>query len=159
MNKKDWHLLLFLLLSHNSPENLDRTIHVKLWGRNVYLCARCTGIYSSISIVFIAWFLGFGFPTWLYLPLFSILPIPSAVDWITQSCGLRESRNWIRICTGSLFGVSQGLFLLMLIESRFFLFLQALAVVGVYLFSVYIIAWKTKLFGSRKVKMLGNKKS
>ena len=154
MNKEDWHLLLFLLLSHNTPENLDRTIHVKFWGRNVYLCARCTGVYSSISIILIAWFLGFGFPSWLYLPLFSILPIPSALDWITQSCNLRESRNWIRICTGSLFGVSQGLFLLIIIESRFVLFLQALAVVGVYLLSVYIIARKTKLFDSRKFKML-----
>lgn len=152
-------MLLFLLLSHNMPENLDKTIHVKFLGRNVYLCARCTGVYSSISIVLVAWFLGFDFPTWSYLPLFSILPIPAAIDWITQSCNLRESRNWIRVCTGSLFGVSQGLFLLMLIKSMFWLFLQALAVVGVYLLSVYIIAWKTKFLGSRKIKMLYNKKS
>jgi uncharacterized membrane protein len=150
---------LFLLLSHNPPENLDRTIHVKFLGRGVYLCARCTGVYSSITVVFIAWFLGFGFPTWLYLPLFSILPIPCAVDWITQSCDLRESRNWIRIFTGSLFGISQALFLLMLIQGMFCLFLQALAVVGVYLLSVYIVAWKTGFPGSRKIEMLSNAKS
>ena len=154
MDKKDWHLLLFLLLSHNTPENLDRTIHLDFWGRNVYLCARCTGIYSGILIVLISWFLGFNFPTWLYLPLFSILPIPSAVDWITQSCNIRESRNSIRICTGSLFGVSQGLLLLMLVKNEYYLFLQALAVVGIYLLVVYVIAWKTKFLGSKKAKML-----
>jgi len=112
MNKEDWHLLLFLLLSHHRPEQLHRTIHVNFRGRNVYLCARCTGEYSGILSLFIAWFFGFEFPAWLYLPLISTLPLPSAFDWVTQSCKLRESRNTIRISTGFLLGITKGLFLL-----------------------------------------------
>jgi uncharacterized membrane protein len=159
VDKEDLHLLLFLLLSHNPPENLDRTIHLRFWNKNLYLCARCTGIYSTILIVFIAWYLGYDFPPWLYLPLFALLPIPGAIDWITQSCNLRESNNWIRVSTGSLIGVSQAIFFLSIIKGMLFLFLQTLAVVGIYFLAVYIIARKTKFLGSRKIKMLHDAKS
>jgi len=148
MDKEDWHLLLFLLLSHHKPEKLHRTIHVSFRGRNVYLCARCTGKYTGILSVFVTWFLGFNFPGWLYLPLFSILPVPSIVDWIMQSCKLRESRNTIRVCTGYLFGISEGFFLLMLVKGMFSLFPYALAIIGAYVFSIYVIAWKTKFLDS-----------
>ena len=144
MNKEDWHMLLFLLLSHHRSEKLHRTIHLNLRGKNIYLCARCIGIYSGILSLFIAWFLGFEIPAWLYLPLILILPLPSAVDWITQSCKLRESKNPIRIFTGFFFGITQGLFLLMLVKGLFYLFLYALVIVGFYFLSVCIIAWKTK---------------
>jgi len=159
MDKEDWHLLFFLLLSHNTPENLDRTIHIRFWGRNIYFCARCTGTYSGILIILSAWLLGFDFPTWLYLPLFSILPIPATADWITQSCNLRVSRNLIRTSTGCLLGVSQGLLLLMLVNGMFYLLLQALAIIGIYLILIYLIAWKTRFLGSRKLEMLRNRKS
>jgi len=148
MDKEDWHLLLFLLLSHHRPEKLNRTIRVSFRGKNVYLCARCTGTCLGIMSIFVAWFLGFYFPTWLYLLLFSILPAPSIVDWITQSCKLRESRNTIRTCTGYLLGISEGLFLLVLVKGMFYLFLQALAILGCYIFSIYIVAWKTKFLDS-----------
>jgi len=148
MDKEDWRLLLFLLLSHHRPEKLHRTINISFRGRNLYLCARCTGVYSGILSLFVASFLGFDFPTWLYLPLFSILPIPVTVDWITQSCKLRESRNTIRICTGYLLGISEGLFLLMLVKGMFYMVLHALAILGAYIFSIYVIAWKTKFLDS-----------
>ena len=148
MNTEDWRMVRFLLLSHHMPEKLHRTIRVGFHGRNVYFCARCTGIYSGILSVFVAWFLGFDFPAWLYLSLVPILPLPSAVDWVTQSCKLRESRNIIRICTGFLLGISEGLVLLMLVRGLFYLFLQGLAIGGVYVLSVCLIAWKTKFFDS-----------
>ena len=148
MNKEDRHLLLFLLLSHHRPEQLHRTIHVNFRGRNIYLCARCTGEYSGILSLFIAWFLGFDFPAWLYLPLISILPLPSAFDWVTQSCKLRESRNTIRIFTGFLLGITKGLFLLMLVKGLFYMLLPAFAIVAVYISSICLIAWKTKFFDS-----------
>ena len=148
MDRENRRLLLFLLLSHHRPEKLHRTIRVSFRGRNVYLCARCTGIYSGILSVFVAWFLGFDFPTWLYLPLLSLLPVPSSVDWITQSCKLRESRNPIRISTGYILGISGGIFFLMLVKGMFYLFLYALAILGAYIFSIYVIAWKTKFLDS-----------
>jgi len=148
MDKQDWHLLLFLLLSHHRPEKLHRTIHLPFRGRNVYLCARCTGEFSGILSLLIAWFLGFEFPVWLYLPLISILPLPSAVDWVTQSCKLRESRNTIRVFTGFLLGVTKGLLLLMLVKGLFYMLLPAFAIVGVYVSSICLIAWKTKFLDS-----------
>jgi uncharacterized membrane protein len=148
MDKEDWHLLLFLLLSHHKTEKLHRTIHVGFRGRSIYLCARCTGTYSGILSVFVAWFLGYGFPAWLYLPLFSVLPIPCIVDWFTQSCKLRESRNPIRVCTGYLLGISEGLLLLTLVNGMFYSLFIALAISGAYFLSIYVIAWKTKCLDS-----------
>jgi len=148
MDKEDLHLLLFLLLSHHRPEKLHRTIRINFRGRNVYICARCTGVYSGILSVFIAWFLGLNFPTWLYLPLYSILPLPAVVDWITQSCKLRESRNPLRVSTGYLLGISEGLFFLMLVRGMFYLFLWAFAILGAYILSIYVIAWKTSFLDS-----------
>jgi uncharacterized membrane protein len=148
MNKEDRRLLLFLLLSHHRPEQLHRTIRLPLRGRNIYLCARCTGEYSAILILFIAWFLGFEFPAWLFLPLISILPLPSTVDWVTQSCKLRESRNTIRVFTGFLLGITKGLILLMLVKGMFYMLLPAIVICGGYILSICLIAWKTKFFES-----------
>jgi uncharacterized membrane protein len=148
MDKKDWHYLLFLLLSHHTPNKLHRTIRISFQGRNIYICARCTGVYSGILSVFVAWFLGFHFPTWLYLPLYALLPLPAIVDWVTQSCKLRESRNPIRVFTGYILGISGGLFFLMIVEGMFHLFLWALAILGAYIFSIYVIALKTRCLDS-----------
>jgi len=144
MEKEDRASLLFLLLSHHKPEKLHRTIRIGLRERNVYLCARCTGISAGIVSVFVAWFFNFNLPTWLYFLLLSILPAPSMVDWVTQSCKLRESRNPIRICTGFLLGIGWGFFFLLLVKGMFNLFLYGIAILGVYVFAIYIIAWKTR---------------
>jgi len=50
-----------------------------------------------------------GIPLWLYPFGFVLFPLPSTIDWATQKIGLRESRNSIRVSTGFLLGVSQGL--------------------------------------------------
>ncbi len=144
MEKEDRLSLLFLLLSHHKPEKLHRTIRIGLGEKNIYLCARCTGINIGIVSVCVAWFFNFNLPTWSYLPSLFILPAPSMVDWVTQSCKLRESRNSIRICTGFLLGICWGLFFLLLVKGMFFLFLYALAILGGYILLIYIIALKTK---------------
>lgn len=148
MAEQDWHLLLFLLLSHHRPEKLHRTLHIPFRGRNIYLCARCTGEFSAILSLLIVWLLGFEFPAWLYLPLISILPLPAAADWVTQSCKMRESRNTIRVFTGFLLGIAKGLILLMLINGMFFMLLPAFAIVGVYVSTICLIAWKTEFIYS-----------
>ena len=137
-------MVLFLLLSHHMPEKLHRTLHLKIRGKDIYLCARCTGDYSGTIIILIAWLLGFEFPLWLFLPLIATLPISPVIDWVTQSCKLRESRNRIRVLTGFLLGISKGLILLLLIKGLFYMFLQALFVIAIYVLAISIIAWKTK---------------
>jgi len=148
MDKKDWHYFLFLLLAHHTPDKLRRTIQISIRGKTVYLCARCTGRYSALLGIFIAWFLGYGFPTWAYFPLFTFLPLPSVVDWFTQSCKLRESTNTIRIFTGFLFGIAEGLVLLTIVNAMLYLFLSALAVFATYAVSIYAIAVKTRCLNS-----------
>ncbi|PVX24919.1 MAG: hypothetical protein CW716_09115 [Candidatus Bathyarchaeum sp.] len=144
MNKEDWRMVLFLLLSHHMPEKLHRTIHLNIGGKNIYLCARCTGDYSGTLTILVAWFLGLKLPTWLYLPLVAILPLATVIDWLTQSCKLRESRNTLRVTTGFPLGIAKGLILLMLVQGWFNLFLQALVIVGLYVLVVSLVAWKTK---------------
>jgi hypothetical protein len=69
--------------------------------------------------------------------------LPSFVDWLTQSCKLRESRNFIRASTGYFLGISWGLFAMMLIRGMFFHFAQAIAVLLIYFTFIYVVAWKT----------------
>lgn len=43
-----------------------------------------------------------GVVSWPFL--LAIFPIPTAVDWLIQVHGLRESTNWRRVVTGALLG-------------------------------------------------------
>ena len=146
--KHDWRYLLFLMLSHHPPERLHRTICLGFRGKKVYLCARCTGSYSSLTAVLVAYFIGLRFPLWLYLPLISVLPIAAAVDWLTQSCKFRESRNSIRVGTGLLLGIAEAYFLLLVISGMVDMFLVAMSIIGLYAISIYIVALKTKCLDS-----------
>lgn len=143
MNSEDSPSLMFFLLSHHSPKKLNRTIHIRIQGKDLYLCARCTGVGSGIISILLAFFLGLSFPPWLYLLLLMVLPAPAMFDWVTQSCKVRESRNAIRIGTGFLLGIGWGLFFLLLARGMLHLFLFALVILVGYIFSVYLIARKT----------------
>ncbi len=134
---------MFLLLSHHKPEKLNRTIHIRIRGKHIYLCARCTGIWTGAISIFLAFFSGLYLPVWLYVLLLMVLPAPALVDWITQSCKIRESRNIIRTGTGFLLGVGWGLFLTSLARGMLHLFLIGLVIICIYTLLVYIIALKT----------------
>lgn len=148
IGKQDWCYLLFLMLSHHPPERLRRTICLGFRGKNVYLCARCTGTCSSLIAVLVAYFVGLRFPLWLYLPLILVLPIPATVDCLTQSGKLRESRNSIRVGTGLLLGTAEAHFLLLIINGMVSMFLVAMSIIGLYAISIYIVALKTKCLDS-----------
>jgi uncharacterized membrane protein len=148
IGKHDWRYLLFLMLSHHPPERLHRTICLGFRGKNVYLCARCTGTYSSLIAVLVAYFIGLRFPLWLYLPLISVLPISATIDWLTQSGKLRESRNSIRVGTGLLLGIAEAHLLLLVINGMVSMFLVAMSIIGLYAISIYMVALKTKCLDS-----------
>ncbi|OQA45496.1 MAG: hypothetical protein BWY47_02051 [Bacteroidetes bacterium ADurb.Bin302] len=148
MVKQDWRYLLFLLLSHHPHERLHRTIHIQIKKKNVYLCARCTGTFIGIISIIIANVLGLKIPVSLYFPLIAILPLVATTDWFTQSAKLRESTNKIRIFSGFLLGISQGLILLSLLTGLYIIFLLALGAFALYIFSIYLIAAKTKCLDS-----------
>ena len=148
MSEKRERRLLFFLLSHHSPKKLHRTIPVAFRGKRIYLCARCTGTCFGILSMIALRFLGFEAPYFLYVPLISVLPVPVTLDWMTQTCGLRESMNAIRISTGYLLGAAEGLTLLSLASGKLQLFLMVLAVAGIYFSAIYAVALKTRCLDS-----------
>ena len=118
MKEEEEPSLLFLLLAHHETKNLRRTIHVRLLGKDYYFCSRCTGKYSGALAVFVLLLTGLQVPAWLHLLIMTFFPLPSTIDWLTQTMGMRESKNWLRILTGHLLGIAWGLLFLSLISGR-----------------------------------------
>ena len=96
----------FNIFCHRRP---DRTLKFK--GRYFPVCARCTGIYIGVLMVFLAhYFISLTYSLdLLFLSL--ILMIPTAKDGLRQLFKWRESRNDIRVTTGLLCGIGYGLIL------------------------------------------------
>jgi len=96
-------LELWRLLAHNHWFTLN------LLGYRLRLCARCSGYLLGFTAPFL-------FPSHLSDPLglmgsqvqwlvFFLLALPLVLDWVTQSWGLRESSNRVRLATGVLLGM------------------------------------------------------
>jgi len=83
--------------------------------RDLYLCARGLGRYSGLLAAFILNSF-MPIPLWLYPISFVLFPLPSTIDWALQKVGWRESRNAVRVPTGFLLGVSQGLLIVSLLK-------------------------------------------
>lgn len=91
------------LLAHNHWLTLN------IIGYDVRLCARCSGYVLGFVVPFMIFktrgiesFVLQGF-TWQLVCFFLALPL--TFDWVTQSWGLRRSRNSVRLSTGILFGL------------------------------------------------------
>ena len=104
----------FGFCSHHRKGHVDyytHTFRISIRGRDIYLCARCTGIYSSfISFFVVGMILGYSFfqtkfDPYLSLFLAIMFASPLLIDWGTQKVGLRESVNPLRFATGFLFGI------------------------------------------------------
>ena len=96
---------LWRLLAH------DHWFTLSLLGRELRLCARCSGYLIGFAAPALLSadpqaLLGPGLQ-WLALLL---LAAPLTLDWVTQSWGLRESTNPVRLATGILMGLDIFLF-------------------------------------------------
>jgi len=91
---------LWRLLAH------DHWFTLRLLGRELRLCARCSGY--AIGLVAPA-LLSLDAQALLgssaRLPALLLLATPLVLDWVTQSWGLRESTNPLRLATGILMGL------------------------------------------------------
>jgi hypothetical protein len=88
--------------------------------------------------------LGLTLPMQLYLPLICLLPLAAVVDWFTQSAKRRQSKTWLRVGSGFMLGISEALGLLLLFTGFYVEFLIVLGVAALYMFSIYIVASKTR---------------
>ena len=105
---------LQLLISHHQESYYDRTLSLKIRGKKIHLCARCTGIMSSLlisSIImgFLRFFLHVSLDPYLSLILAVFFLIPTLIDWSTQKLEFRESTNSIRIGLGIFLGIGMML--------------------------------------------------
>jgi uncharacterized membrane protein len=96
------------LVSHHQPSRFNRTIRIRIAGRTLHFCARCTGqaIGAVACLVVLVTADGFraqffSIPVQLVVAAFPAFP---AWDWIAQTVSKRESNNLLRIVTGSLLG-------------------------------------------------------
>jgi uncharacterized membrane protein len=85
-------------------------------GHQLGLCARNFSIYASMFLGSLAFVLSKkrlpGIPWWIWL----LFMVPMALDGISQMFGLRESTWYLRIITGTLFGLGNVWFALPLMQ-------------------------------------------
>lgn len=108
------------LLSHHLPSERHRCYAPVVFGRRIYVCARCLGIYPGIIAVFSAALLkggAMGHPL-ASLPVVLLFPLPTLVDWSLTTFIDRRGYNTIRTATGFLlgFGYASGLVRLLLAD-------------------------------------------
>lgn len=95
------------VLSHHARDERHRCYAPTLFGRQVHLCARCSGVYPGIALGLLA---GLAGPTGLpELVLIAVLPIGALVDWTTTEFTGRQGSNVVRTATGALLGFAYGL--------------------------------------------------
>ena len=112
--------ILYLALAHHPPSKIHRTIILRIGRFQQPLCARCLGQFVSTVIITslqLVTGLNIDMPHWLIIS--ALCPLPSIIDWTTQTIGRRESTNWLRVLTGAIFGVSVALGLTSIIRMEF----------------------------------------
>lgn len=97
---------------HRKPER-----SLKWKGKPMPICSRCLAIYSSyitIPILFL-----FIEPTLLHTLIATIMFFPMPIDGYTQKWGWRISNNILRVVTGTMFGVSLSMFIVIIVKFVF----------------------------------------
>lgn len=97
------------LFRHNHWLTLNISNH------QIHVCARCSGTvlgyFSALCLQPLILLTGFGSLTSFLQVIFAfIFALPSGVDWVTQTWGLRLSTNTIRLFVGFLIG--NGIYLM-----------------------------------------------
>ena len=142
------------LLSHHLPDRYRRTLRVRVGGRLVHLCARCTGQVLGLT----AWFVVFvtvrpasvALFAWPAEVVCAVLPAAAAGDWLLQSLDRRESTNGRRLVTGAMLGAALANLLALAVTGRIELFLVGLGVLAGYVVTLAAIlrwtgAWRSVL--------------
>ncbi len=85
-----------LCFCHHDPER-----SIPFIGLEKYLCSRCMGVLFGVILGGILHVFHIRIP----LPYAVLLMVPLLIDGFTQAFGLRKSNNYLRLCSGILFGM------------------------------------------------------
>ena len=121
MGKKGISYILLELIQHNPKHYFS----IEVFGKKIYPCARCFGLWIGYLIGFIL-----TFPFWyglIFIDNFTLIfliswlfILPSILDWATAKLGIREGGNKTRFATGFLHGIGVNIYLFVLPASVLF---------------------------------------
>lgn len=95
------------LLSHHHHSEWYRCYAPIVAGRQLHVCARCSGIYPGILAGLLAYAYG---PTgYSRLALVAVAPLPALLDWVATNFTRRRGVNALRTATGGLLGFAYGI--------------------------------------------------
>lgn len=118
-----------MLLAHHSRDDLSHTIKISIRNHEIYLCARCTAIYTSLAIsaLLFTFLIHLSLlPVWLRIILALTAGTPVILSWGKQTLIGRENSNKTRILTG--IGGGVGLAMLFYLPSP----LRELMIFGIF---------------------------
>ena len=77
-------------------------LRVSLFGRSLYLCGRCTGIYGGLGggLLFLFIFQIQLNPEWFWFFIAVLLGYTTIIDWMSQRLTPRKTTNFVRASTG-----------------------------------------------------------
>lgn len=93
------------LLAHHVEGERYRCHTLSVRGRNVDVCARCSGIYPGILLGVAAHLLALPGTAVLFV---AILPLPALLDWTLTAWLDHRGWNAVRTATGGLLGFAYG---------------------------------------------------
>ncbi|MCI4323230.1 MAG: DUF2085 domain-containing protein [Thermoplasmata archaeon] len=132
-----------IILSHHLPHRYGRTIGVRIRGRTVRFCSRCSGqLLGAATFLLVALLradLPFSLTALSVQLLFAGAPLPAALDWLLQSTGRRESSNPVRLLSGLLLGFSLTDVLFLLVTRAWLFVAGALLIFVVYVVAVLLV--------------------
>jgi uncharacterized membrane protein len=97
-----------MAISHHPPSLYGHCLRVRIGGRSLYLCGRCTGIYGGL-VAGMAAIILLGIPlqpAWLWFSVAVSVGLATVVDWVTQRITPRKTTVRIRVLTGLASGLS-----------------------------------------------------
>lgn len=109
--KKRIKTFLFFLFAHHFREECEsHCVSLPLFGKRIYLCARCTGLILGLLFLhsFFLLFRGLFLQDLLKFALFLLCGILMALDWFLYKLEVVPSTSLRRFLAGILGGVSLG---------------------------------------------------
>ncbi len=148
-----------VLLSHHRDEQLHLCYRVHLFGRDIFFCARCSGIYPALFLVLLAERTTGPWPWWVQWGLLFLAPLPALVEWgITTATGRPDKSNITRTVTGM--GLGAGIGMNLAVNTRH-LAAPAVTAQFVYFLAVVWIVWMfsyTRRSKARRKAMRGRRR-